>query len=882
MDESRWQQIQQIFEQAVELPRDARPSAVATLCRGDDALQAEVLQMLEEDARANPLLDSGLDHAAFAVLNFGALPSLVEQQIGPYRLIKLLGEGGMGVVYLAERTDIGGEVAIKLLRDAWFSPMRRERFRTEQLTLAQLNHPAIARIYDSNTLEDGTPWFVMEYANGLPLNEYWAKRTATARDSTLRDCLRLIRRVAEAVQYAHSHAIIHRDLKPSNILVSESGEVKLLDFGIAKQLNGEESQPSRTITGLRMMTLAYASPEQLAGDAVGVYSDVYALGVMLFELVTGQLPQPSPAAGAIATPAEVERPSALVRRTRPELWPELRTQLTRSEWTDLDALTRKALEAEPQRRYPTADALIRDLDALLEGRPLEAQPPSLGYTVGKFIRRNRRALLGAAAALLLVAATIAFYTVRLERAKNAALRETARTRAIQQFTESLFDGGNKSAGPSADLKVTELLDRGRQEAAGLSSDPEMQADMQETLGGIYQKLDKLDLAEPLLLASLAEREKLFGSQSAQYAESLIALGLLRKDQAQLQEAERLTRQAVAISQNLRPASRQANAHALVALGSVLKVAGKYDQAQQILEAALKLQPQNDAATAENLIELGELYFYQGKYPLSEQLNKHALAIDSRLFGDSNPASALALNNLGGIEMNRANYRASEEYFRRALAITQAWYGSDHPQTTANLTSLAEPLTMDNQLPEAQSLLERALAIQTRANGQVNATVATTENQLGIVAMQAKKYDEAARFFTQARDTWERLYGDAYPSIAVADSNLGSICMAQKDLPCAEGQFRKAVDRLLKYAPNTLNDAVAHVKLGRTLLREGRFADAAPETLYGYQFLVKNSSPSDQFLAGARKDLAADYEALHKPELAARFRAELDLAAQVKH
>jgi serine/threonine-protein kinase len=879
MDESRWQQIQQIFEQAVELPRSTQPSAVATLCGGDEALQAEVLQMLEADARADPLLDSGLDHAAFAVLDFGALPSLVEQQIGPYRLIKLLGEGGMGIVYLAERTDIGGQVAIKLLRDAWFSPMRRERFRTEQLTLAQLNHPAIARIYDSNTLEDGTPWFVMEYADGLPLNEYWAK-FKMERAGTLRDCLRLIRRVAEAVQYAHSHAIIHRDLKPSNILVIETGEVKLLDFGIAKQLNAEESQPNRTVTGLRMMTLAYASPEQLAGSAVGVYTDIYALGVLLFELITGQLPQPALASGAIATRDEVERPSAVIRRSRPELWATLRSQFTRSEWADLDALTLKALEPDSQRRYRTADALIRDLDALLEGRPLEAQPPSLGYTVGKFIRRNRRALLGVATAVLLIAATIAFYTVRLERSKNAALREAARTRAIQQFTESLFDGGNESAGPSAELKVTELLDRGRQEAAGLSNDPEMQSDMQETLGGIYQKLGKFDLAEPLLVSALTAREKLFGQQSPQYAESLISLGLLRKDQAQLKEAERLTRQAVAISQSLRPASRPATAHALVALGSVLKVAAKYDQAQQALESALKLQPQNAAATAatgENLTELGEVYFYQGKYSLSEQINKQALAIDSRLFGDSNPNSAQALNNLGSIEMNRANYRASENYYRRALAITQAWYGSDHPQTTANLTSLAEPLTMDNQIPEAQSLLERALAIQTRTNGQVNATVATTENQLGIVATQAKKYDEATRYFTQARDTWERLYGDAYPSIAVADSNLGSICMAQKDLPCAERQFRLAVERLRKYAPNTLNDAVAHVKLGRTLLREGRFADAEPETLRGYQFLVKNVSPNDQFLAGARKDLAADYDALHKPNLAARFRAEADAA-----
>ena len=225
---------------------------------GDAAQRSQVLsrviEMLEEDRRANPLLDSSLDETARAVLDFGPLPSLVQREIGPYRLLRFLGEGGMGLVYLAERTDIGGQVAIKLLCDAWLSPMRRQRFRIEQLTLAQLNHPGIARIYDSNTLEDGTPWFVMEYAGGLPLTDYWNQYGAD-----LRGCLRLMRRVCEAVQYAHGHAIIHRDLKPSNILVSETGDVKLLDFGIAKQLTSEESDEHRTVTGLRMMTLAYAA-----------------------------------------------------------------------------------------------------------------------------------------------------------------------------------------------------------------------------------------------------------------------------------------------------------------------------------------------------------------------------------------------------------------------------------------------------------------------------------------------------------------------------------------------------------------------------------------------------------------------------------------------
>ena len=881
MDDQGWQQLQDLFARAADLPVDAQAAALEQMYDGDPAEKDQVLRevraMLEEDRRSHPLLDANLDETARAVLEFGALPSLVQREIGPYRLLKFLGEGGMGVVYLAERTDIGGEVAIKLLRDAWLSPMRRQRFRIEQQTLVQLNHPGIARIYDSNTLEDGTPWFVMEYAGGLPLTEYWSEH-----GTGVRDCLKLLRRVSEAVQYAHGQAIIHRDLKPSNILVSEAGGVKLLDFGIAKQLNAEESDERHTVTGLRMMTLAYAAPEQLSGGAVGVYTDVYALGVLLYELLTGRLPlRNHEAVTAQSAPADavIEKPSAVVRRENPESM----GQLTKAEWADLDVLNLKTLEPNPERRYRTVDALMRDLDALLQGQPLEARPNTIGYTIGKFARRNRRGLTAVAAALVLITATIVFYTARLQRARNEALREAARTRAIQQFTESLFDGGDKSAGPAMDLKAVQLLDRGRQEAASLGSDPEMQADMQETLGGIYQKLGKLDLADPLLGAALNERKRLSAGDSAKVAESLVALGLLRKDQGKLDEAEALVRQGMEMSQRVLAgasdnAVRTVSLKAMVAMGAVLEVRAKYDQATPILEAALKQQPLgNDAtaATAENLTELANVSFYKGQYDRAETLNNQALAIDQRVLGGENPAVAQELNNLGAIEMNRGNYSASETYYRRALALTQTWYGTDHPETAANMTALAQPLTFDKKEAEAQSLLEHALEIQKRVNGPVNATVATTQNQLGILAFQGKQLDVAEGYFTQARDTWKQLFGDEYPSVAVAYSNLGSVCLEKKDLACAEKMYREAVRRLDASSANSLNDTVAHIKLGRALLREGRFAEAEPETLFGYTRLVKTVSPTDRFLSVARNDLAAIYDGLRDATKAARFRSELE-------
>ncbi len=869
MDEMRWQAVQEIFSQAVELPVEARRAAVHTWCNSDGSMVAEVMELLEEDGRGQPLLDSSVDQAARAVLDFGPLPSLIEKQIGPYRLLRLLGEGGMGVVYLAERTDIGGKVAIKLLRDAWLSPMRRQRFRMEQMTLAQLSHPSIARIFDANMLEDGTPWFVMEYAEGLPLTEHWQQKAGT-----IRDCLLLFRRVCAAVQYAHSHAIIHRDLKPSNILANESGEVKLLDFGIAKQL-GADLNDHATVTGLRLMTLAYAAPEQLAGRAVGVYTDVYALGVLLFELLACRLPMRAGESGVDAVP---EKPSTVIRQEKPAFY----TQLSKAEWADLDLLTMKALEPEVERRYGTADALMRDVDALLDGRPLEARPPDWSYTAGKFLRRNRKVLATLAAAVLVVAGTIVFYTVRVAQARNIALREAARTQRIQQFTESLFDGGDKEAGPSLDLKAVQLLDRGRHEAEGLRGDPELQADMQSTLGGIYQKLGKLELAAPLLEASLEERKQAFGEGDPRVADSLVAMGSLRKEQGKLDDAEKLMREGLSVLQRSAQASQTAKARTMVGLGAVLETRGKYDEAKNVLEAASKLQPaytQGTADTAENLAELGNVAFYKGSYDASEAYNKKALEIYRHLFGEEHPAVAQILNNLGAIETNRGNYAASETYYRHALTITEAWYGPNHPETAANLTAIAQQLSYEKRDTEAMVLLERALSIQKQGDSGMSATVASTQNQLGLLAFNAKQYDAARGYFSDAMERWRKTLGDQHPFIAIAYSNMGSVCLDQKDYACAEKNYREAVRRLDASSKDSVNATIAHLKLGRALLREGRFKEAEGETRPAYEYLVKHVPADNGFLAASRKDLTAIYEGMHSRENAARFQLELDVAAK---
>jgi eukaryotic-like serine/threonine-protein kinase len=871
MDGARWERVQTVFHEIVELPPIEQAEALVRLCGADTELQALVTELLEEDRRSDFVLDQGLAQLAGRMVADDGNPQAglrLAQQIGAYRIKRILGEGGMGVVYLAERTDVGGLVAIKLLRDAWLSPARRRRFAAEQRTLAQLNHPLIAGLYDADTLENGTPWFVMEYIDGLPLTEYWTKRRGT-----VEECLGLFRQVCEAVLYAHGRAIIHRDLKPSNVLVTTEGTVKLLDFGIAKHL--DESDVDATVTGLRAMTPAYAAPEQRENGTVGVFTDVYALGVLLYELFTGRLPFDE-SNGARSTEMEPERPSSLAGAER------FAEPVGRAAWSDLNVLCLTAMRAEPHRRYPSVEALLRDVDAFLEGRPLEARSDRWSYRFGKFVHRHRAGLVYSVATVLMVAGLIGFFTLRLERARNAALAEAARTERIQQFTTNLFQGGDASAGPAEDLRVATLLDRGRDEAQSLNGDPEMQADMWETLGNIYRKLGDPQQADALLTAALDKRRATLGTEHRKVAQSLVALGMVKKDEAKLDEAEGLVRQGLAMDRTVLsssdPTTKPAIASAMVALGSVLEAKGNYAEAIRELEDALKMQPRTETPGSElaaNVRELANVHFYAGHYAVADSLNHQVLSMHRILFGERHPELAEDLNNLGAIQHELGNLHEAELDYRKSLGITEAWYGAEHANTAADLTSLGRTLVMEKQYEEAKLVLERALQIQTAIHGHDHPAVASALNELGNMASVREQYAEAETRFAEALQIWRTVYGGNHQFIGVGLSNLGSVYMGQKDYVRAEAMYREAVRVFTETVhENHTNTGIAHLKLGRALLRQKRFAEAEPETLQGYQTLVKLVPPTNTFAIAARKDLAAIYLGLNRKTEAARYAAQL--------
>ncbi len=874
MDSDRWERVQHLFHAAADLPVADQPEWLLSECGADEDLFAQVDALLQADRSGGSLLDRDIGAVARSVLDDGIPSTLLAQNFGPYRITHLLGEGGMGVVYLARREDLGAVAAIKVLRDALLSPTRRDRFAIEQRTLAQLNHPGIAQLYDANTLPDGTPWFVMEYVEGQPLTQYCA-----IHGSSIAERLRLVRAVCEAVQYAHLHLVIHRDLKPSNLFVKADGNIKLLDFGIAKQLDSADDPVDQTRTGLRFMTPAYAAPEQIRGERMGVHSDIYSLGVVLYELLVGRLPfdftnRTPIEAATIISEREPERPSLAAKRMEYLPGKEGRAvSASRPAWADLDMLCLTAMHKSPERRYRTVDALIRDIDHYLAGEPLEARPDRWSYRLGKFARRNWDAIIAAAIVLIVTVGLVAFYTVRLTRARNIAVAEAARTQRIQGFMLKLFAGGDEEAGPPDSLRVIDLLDRGVLEARTLDAEPLVQAELYQTLGGIYQLQGKLERADSLLKASLEQRRKLLGPDNPEVARSLVALGGLRNEQADYESAEQLIRQGLAMAKHHLPTDDPAIANATAALGEVLVNRGAYDEGILMLEEAVRLAMARGDTTPElsNVVTLlANAQYSMGHYAISDSMNQAVLRIDRRLYGAQHPSIGADLMNLGAIQMDWGHYADAERYYREALDHMRTWFGDQHPETASALTSLSRAIVSQGRPDEAVEMLRQALDIQERVYGRVHPRVASALNELGRVAQQQGKLDDAEADFQRMTDIYRTVYGGNHYLVGIALSNLAGVSVERKQYARAEGLFHDALRSYSSLEPDHQLIGIARVRLGRTLLLDRRFSEAEKESLAGYEILSKQEAPPVTWMERVRKDLTLEYDSLGRADEALRF------------
>jgi len=850
MDPERWRRIQDLFHDATDLPEDQRAAWLETL---DPDLAEEVRTLLAEDARRDPLLDADLPGVARRILSGGVA---ADRTIGPYRLRELLGEGGMGVVHLAERTDLGSLVAIKLLRDAWLSPARRARFARERRTLAQLNHPNIARLYDADTLPDGTPWFAMEYVDGVPLTRWCAEQRPT-----LTRTLALFRAVCEAVLHAHQHAVIHRDLKPSNILVTRGGQPKLLDFGIARSIEDTGPPGEWTSADLRLLSPAYAAPEQFAGGAQGVTTDVYALGAILYELIAGR--PPLDLAGR--TPAEIAAAVASEEPERPSIAGHSRFPERGVPWAEIDVLCATALRKDPHARYRSVESLMRDLDHLTRGEPLEARPPSTTYRLRKFARRHWRELSTAAAVIAAIAGLVAFGTRRLEIAKDRAVAEAARARRIQAFMTGLFEGGDPTAGPADTLRVVDLLEHGERDARALAGDPEVQADLYATLGGIHDNLGNFEQADSLLVRSLVARRAL-GADRADYASTLIQIGLLRGHQSRFDEADSLVRAGLAVLE--KHGTPEELADATRSLGIVLSEKGDYDKAITLLEDAARRDSLANRPAEEKgitLTELANAHFYAGHYALADSINRMVLAIDRAVHGPRHPAVASDLVNLGATQQEWGHWDVAEGYYRQALDLYRGWYGENHYETAATLNMVGRAEIQQDKLDAGEAHLKQALAIRERVYGRESAPVASTLNELALLATRRARPAEAELDFRRMLAIYRATYPEGHYLVGLAHSNLGGFLGDQHRYAEAETEFESALREYERTLPKDhLYFGITRLKYGRTLLRHRRLADAERELKASWAILNGQSEPNEHWLEGARKDLATLDSLLGRP------------------
>lgn len=586
------------------------------------------------------------------------------------------------------------------------------------------------------------------------------------------------------------------------------GTVKLLDFGVARQMEDEAQPADLTRTGLRPMTVAYAAPEQMRWDRPGTQADVYALGVTLYELLTGRLPFDL----SNLTPGEAEQrvirqdpapPSAVAKR-----------RADRSAWSDCDVLTLTAMHKDVARRYRSVEAVIRDIDHYLRGEPLEARPDGLPYRVRKFVRRNRRALSAAAAMITIFVVLVAFFVVRLARARTAALAEATRTQRIERFMLNLFDGGDKTAGPADSLRVVTLLDRGVQNAKALSTEPAVQVELYQTLGSIYQKLGKFDQADPLLRSALEGRRAVAGQDSPAVAGSLIALGLLRLDQGRPAEAERLIRQGLAIdSRRLRPQDPDLGKGAY-ALGRVLEDRGEYNQAVKTLDEAVRLQSAQPGTTtdlADSLRALGDAHYYLGHLATAGQLYQRALDAHRTLYGAVHPRVADDLFSLGEVQHDLGHDAQAEQYYRQSLGINRSWYGKEHPNTALSMAAVGQALIYQKRYDEAAPVLREALAIQERIFGKVHPQVAQGLNTLGVLELRRKHYRDAEADFARMAQINSSAYGDRHYLVGIALLNLGQVYLEQREYARAEKELREALARFTeKLPPGHTTTAIAQI------------------------------------------------------------------------
>jgi serine/threonine-protein kinase len=834
----RWARVKELFEAAADLTPNERAALLTKECDGDDSLRQEVESLLDSDAQTDAFIEQPVLEMPRDLFPEPPEESLVGHQYGAYQILREIGRGGLGAVYLAARADdeYRKEVALKLVRRGLDTEDILRRFRNERQILAQLDHPNIARLIDGGTTDDGLPYFVMEYVNGQTITAYCEAHSLKPTER-----LDLFRKVCAAVTFAHQNLVIHRDLKPSNILVAADGEPKLLDFGIAKLLGPEEEALAPTIAGQRVMTPEYASPEQVKGERITTASDVYSLGVLLYELLTGRRPyrlktRTAEEISRAITTQEPERPSSAVTKVG---HPQSSILNPRSLRGDLDNIVLMAMRKEPARRYASVGQFSEDIRRHLAGLPVVARKDTVSYRTGKFINRHR---IGVAAAALILLSLVGGIIATLIQVRTAR-HERAKAEAISAFLSRTLNASNPGRNPTGQPTVKDILDDASKRLATdeLADEADVKAELQRVIGESYLSLGQYDLAEQNLMAALQTQTRIFGENGIATLRTGVTLAALwsgaKADYARASQFYRANLPRLRAEQKKGTIGADYLASALNGFALLRRAQGDSREAETLLRETLTLLPyispeqQNNMGVTQAVLAL--TLADQGKFDEAISIVRGKIAAIREKKLEAGPELAANLTGLGSFLLENGETGESLESLREAEAIYRKLYSHANLQLGDNLRLQAQAFFSEGKPSEAEARLAETLTIYRASTGPQFINYATALMVQGLVCGQTGRIDEAEKLLREAmRIRAENMPGTHFLR-ATANGALGEFLTAQK-----------------------------------------RFPDAEPFLIASYESLKKSQAENSPRRRRALQRLVNLYEAWNKPEQAASYRALL--------
>jgi serine/threonine protein kinase len=786
----------ELFKRAVDRPVEQRPAFLNEACGDDLALRSEVESLLKFNNDGDRFLEEPAIDIAVESLFQTALKT--DQCIGNYKVVSHIATGGMGEVYLGYDEKLNRRVALKLVRFGIGGEETARHFRREAQILASLNHPNIAQLYGAEITPDGFSFLVMEYVEGVRIDKH-----CDDNHLSIRDRLEMFRRVCGAVHYAHQRLIIHRDIKPANILITKEGEPKLLDFGIAKLLGPETSMAGeQTMTFAAAMTPEYASPEQVRGETMTTASDVYSLGVILYELLTGKRPyrirgrNPAEIARAIIE-QEPARPSTAIAKSSKNSKAEIRNPKFLK--GDLDNIVLKAMRKEPQRRYTSVEQFSEDIRRHLKGRPVTARKDTFSYRAVKFVNRNKVAVTAAA---LVVLAVITGLIVALWQAENArkqrdlAQHERLKAERINTFLQRMLSFSNQSitsvwpVAQRRDVTVNDMLDQitPRVEAE-LADQPDVRAQVQRTIGSAYASQGRYDLAERSLRDALSVQTQLYGEDNPEVADTMSELGVLYLRQVKYEEASSLLEKAVAAYRKQQQANSSGYSAARFALAldylGITKFyqVGPYVAKPLLLEAlqvssTAKLQGDELRVLTFNKSDTGAVMVQAGELEKGEALLHEALAEYRQTSGPPQWEQGSTLTNLGGAAMIRRQFDNAEKFLQEGEQIYRETLGDKSFYLAANLNRQAAVLSEKNDLKAAEAKAHEALAVARDFAPEHRVLWAGPMTTLGKILIKSGRTSEGEDYLRQALATYDQQTMKNYFYIANLKIDLSQFLLAQ--------------------------------------------------------------------------------------------------------